>query len=269
MAAGAHSRLKWLALTEALVIGLGLPQPAVAKARGSIALTIVRGSVEAAVLAEWPELSAPHFIIKKAYFGSLTTGSRIPLGQEENRKYLRRFSGQPRHFVLFLYRLPPGQEEGWNQLGDGWAFEPMTSLPIAREWHYVSMIVPQAEPGGADQLPEVEKLIARGLDWKRRLDSARKEPDPRKKLELLRPLFLLPAEDFDGHYDLFGLMGHTLAEVETTGPTAIPFLEGLLRMPHFQKGYRGGGWENFGEMTRARIEHALDRVRAQTGSPSR
>jgi hypothetical protein len=237
-----------------LLVG-GWPGPAAGKARASIAVAVLDGADAVVLVARAPGRPAA-FEVTRSYLGPLAVGARVPI---ENPRYFERGAAGgrlPDRFVLVLRREP----DPASPLGGGWVVDTMASKPIAAGWAYVSLDFPGPTPTTADDLGEVERLIQRGLAWREDLRQARAESQPAQKLARLRSLFVLPAPDFDGHYDLIHAMYRALREAERAGPAAREWLRGLMALPYFQDGYGIAGWTNFGPMGRKILEEALARV---------
>jgi hypothetical protein len=86
--------------------------------------------------------------------------------------------------------------------------------------------------------------------------------DAKEKLKRLRPLFDLPHYFTYAGYDPHGVvetyLDRGLAAATAAGPQeAIPFLQGLLELPQFQKGYSPIGSTSFGEEDRVKIEAVI------------
>ena len=138
----------------------------------------------------------------------------------------------------------------------------MASKPLVTGSACVSLVLWGCEKrAGHDDLAEAERAIARGLRLRSQLETARAASDAGAKLAALRPMFDLEADDFDAHYDLLHAAMSALQAAKAAGALAVPFLDDLLRLPQFQKGYATKDWKNFGEMARERIVATRDVLR--------
>lgn len=222
-----------------------LPVVARAKARASMAVTILGGEVDAVVRVRGA--SRGGFVVDKVYLGALRPGATLPPASEAARRFLDK--GRADGFFLFLERDPARADIG------PWALNPMASKPFVTGSACVSLLHWGCERrADHDDVAEAERAIARGLRLRSRLEAARSAAEPEQKLAALRPMFDLEADDFDAHYDLFHAALSALEEVKAADASARPFVDDLLGLPQFQESYSLKEWRNFGAMARERIE---------------
>jgi hypothetical protein len=150
-------------------------------------------------------------------------------------------------------------------------------------WSCTSEALEEAEKAGPASVPFFEELLTEpslqagyspdgwlGIGAQERaavtkslqLVEARLETNPQKRLEKLRPVFEVPSYEFRAGTYPSGMVQQYLDRALAVAASvdaveARPFLQGLLALPQFQKGFEPIGQTSEGEEMRGKIEAVL------------